>query len=238
MNKQKVWWNMNIPQYDAAKALEMKKDGTVDFKNGQSALNFFANPDNSPWLQKDPRQCITLKTWLPLMSAEPAILFTYRHPLEVANSLNRREQDFALERGLRLWIIYNMKALQNSAGLCRVLSSNEAILADPLHEVQRISDELTSKCGVPAPPRKLTQEDVDRFIDPNLQHNKGDKYAGKAVIADYDGCQVHEFEGEYDKDTDSESYKREHGLYMMAMKIFCDMKSGEAYKKDYEWPTL
>jgi hypothetical protein len=59
-------------------------------------------------------------------------------------------------------------------------------------EVQRISDELTTKCGVPKPPRTLKQINVDKFVDPSLQHNKKErereeKDAGKAVIADHDG---------------------------------------------------
>jgi hypothetical protein len=43
----------------------------------------------------------------------------------------------------------------------------------------------------------LEQIDVDKFVDPDLQHNKREreeKDAGKAVIADYDGCTVREYE--------------------------------------------
>jgi hypothetical protein len=183
--------------------------------------------------------CITLKTWIPLFANKPAALFTYRHPYEVALSLKKREKGFPLERGLRLWIIYNMRAIQNSAGLCRVLSSNEAVLADPLTEVQRISDELTSKCGMPAPPRKLEQTDVDKFVDPELQHNKKereDKDAGKAVITDYDGCVVREYESSEKEGSDA--HTREHALYIKAMEVYCDLKSGAAYKDDYQWPSL
>ena len=112
--------------------------------------------------------------------SEPAIVFTYRHPLEVAMSLEKREDDFDLEHGLRIWIAYNMRAIQNMAGLCRVLSSNDAVLANPLEEVQRIADELTNKCHVPAPPSKLTKTIVDKFIDPKLQHNKNKREADMA----------------------------------------------------------
>lgn len=236
MEKQNVWWSSNVINYDTDKALQMKKENTVDFKNGEIALKFFNDPANSPWFQKDPRMCITLKTWLPLMSSHPAILFTYRHPLEVAMSLKRREKNFPLEKGLRLWIVYNMRALQNSAGLCRVLSSNEAILENPLVEIQRMSDELTSKCGVPKPPEKLTQEAVDRFVDPKLQHNKKDESGGKKEIANYDGCSIKDYES--DTKPGTAEYRREHDLYHMAMKIYCDFKSGKAYKDDYEWPSL
>lgn len=178
--------------------------------------------------------CITLKTWLPLLTNEPAAVFTYRHPLEVALSLKKREKHFSLERGLRLWIMYNMGALQNSAGLCRVLSSNEAVLADPLTEVQRIADELT-KCGVPEPPQKLTKDDVDKFVDPALQHNKKER-EDKAVITEINGCVIREYESSERKG--SAASLREHDLYLQAMKIYCDFKSGAAFKDDYEWPEL
>jgi hypothetical protein len=94
-------------------------------------------------------------------------------------------------------------------------SSNEAVLANPLTEVQRISDELTTKCGVPKPPRTLEQIDVDKFVDPSLQHNKKErereeKDAGKAVIADHDGCIVREYESTEAVASDSDA--QEHGL--------------------------
>jgi hypothetical protein len=239
MKAQRTYWNSNVIAYKGERGLDDKKSGKVKFHKGDKALEFLNNPDNGPWLQKDPRMCITLKTWIPLFDNEPAALFTFRHPLEVALSLKKREKGFPLERGLRLWIIYNMRSIENSAGLCRVISSNEAVLADPLTEVQRISDELTTKCGVPKPPRKLEQIDVDKFVDPDLQHNKKEreeKDAGKPVLADYDGCTVREYESSEPEGSDS--FTREHDLYLKAMKIYCDLQSGAAYKDDYDWPKL
>jgi hypothetical protein len=237
MKAQRTYWDSNVWAYKGERGLEDKKSGKVKFHKGDKALEFLNNPDNGPWLQKDPRMCITLKTWIPLFDNEPAALFTYRHPLEVALSLKKRESGFPLERGLNLWINYNMRSIQNSAGLCRVISSNEAVLADPFTEVQRISDELTTKCGVPKPPRKLEQIDVDKFVDPDLQHNKKkreEEGAGKPVLADYDGCVVREYESSEAEGSDS--LTREHEIYLQAMKIYCDLQSGAAYKDDYDWP--
>jgi len=237
MNKQQVWWNANTFHYDPGRALKMKDEKLLDFKEGMKALRFLNDPRNAPWLQKDPRMCITLKTWLPLLSTEPAVLFTYRHPLEVAMSLKKRESDFPLERGLRLWIIYNIRAVQNSAGLCIVYTSNEKVFADPLKEVQRISDELTDKCGVPPPPEKLGKEVVDRFVDPGLRHNKDPNEKNMEVIADFgDGCVVRTYDGAAERDTDE--YQRERELYLKAMRMYCDFESGKAYQENYEWPEL
>lgn len=240
MAKQRIYWSVNVVAYNYEKALQHKKDGAITFKEGKKALAVYNNPDNVPYLQKDPRMCITLKTWLPLLNHEPAVIFTYRHPLEVAMSLKKREQNFSLDHGLRLWIVYNMRALQNSQDLCRVLTSNEAVLASPLEEVRRIANELTTRCGVPQPPKTLTEEDVEKFIDPSLQHNKKErdlKEATKPIITTHgENCVVREYGSS--EAPDSPAAKRERSLYLKAMKIYCDLQSGEAYKKDYQWPDL
>ena len=223
--------------YNAESALADQKAGSVDFEKGKKALQFLNNPNNAPWLQKDPRMCITLKTWLPLLTSEPAIVFTYRHPLEVAHSLHSREKSISVELGLRMWIVYNMRAIQNSAGLCRVTTSNDSILASPLQEVQRVTEELTTKCGVPAAPRKITQEDVDKFVDPTLEHEKKKKPDdSKPVILEKDGCEIRDYDSTLQEGT--VGYEREHKLYVTAMKIHCDFQSGVAYKDGYEWPSL
>jgi hypothetical protein len=239
MNKQGIGWSQGVKDYNADLALEHKKDGSVKFKEGERALAFLNNPSKAPWLQKDPRMCITLPTWLKLLNNEPAAVFTYRHPLEVAMSLKKREKNFELEHGLRLWMLYNLRAIQNTEKLCRVLSSNDAILQNPLEEVQRISNELSSKCGVPSPPHKITQEDVDEFVDPELQHNKKNIEATnkeKKVIEEHDGCKVYEYES--NKKDGSPEKEREMSLYKKVMKMYCDFGSGKAYEPDYEWPEL
>lgn len=240
MKSQGVWWGDRVRHYDADKAIEDKRDGRINFEQGEKGLEFLNDESEAPWLQKDPRMCITLRTWLPLLTKEPAVLFTYRHPLEVAMSLKKREENFSLERGLRLWILYNWRAVVNSANLCRILSSNDAILANPLQEVQRISDELTTKCGVPAPPKRITQKVVNDFIDTGLQHNKKEREKGNTaqrVLNTFDnGCTANEYDSDFREGTAEHAH--EESMYLKAMKIFCDFKSGEAYKSDYEWPEL
>lgn len=167
------------------------------------------------------------------------MLFTYRHPLEVALSLKKREDAFTLDHGLRLWIVYNMRGIENSQDLCRVTSSNEAILADPLQEINRISKELTDKCGVPKPERELTEEDVARFVDPNLQHNKKQREKEdneKKVLEKHGDCLVHDFVTEQVPGTPN--YDRERDLYLKAMKMYCDFQNGSIYKQGYKWPEL
>jgi hypothetical protein len=131
--------------------------------------------------------------------------------MQVASSL--QERDVPLERGLELWIVYNKRAIQNSQHLCRVLSSNSAILASPLEESTRIVKELVQKCHVQRPPGQVTRELVDTFVDSSLQHHTKDE----------GGCQ------------DLKSSEK-GDMYKMAMKVYCDLQSHEAYKPDYKWP--
>jgi hypothetical protein len=237
MNSQKVWWSSNVLNYDNQKAAEIVKLGGSAFEHGRQALKFLNDPQNIPWLQKDPRMCITLPTWLPLLHTEPAVLFTYRHPMEVAHSLIKREASFTMDHALRLWVVYNMRALQNSQHLCRVYTSNDDVLNSPLEEVQRVSDELTRQCQVPRPPHILTQEQVNKFVDTSLQHNKKAADAGRTVIATHhEHCLVYELETE--TDPLDPQYLLEQKWYGIAMQIYCDLKEGLAYQSDYKWPKL
>jgi len=239
---QDAGWSYNVVKYDSEKALRHKQQGKIKFKEGERALKFLNNHLKTlPYLQKDPRMCIVLPTWLKLLDEKPAIVFTYRHPLEVAISLKRRESNFSLEHGLRLWINYNMLALQNSEGLCRVFSTNEAVFKEPLKEVQRIKNELTEKCRVIAPPTyEVASEIIDEFVDPKLQHNSKKRKAAEekgGILKDFGGnCVAREFESTNLKG--SANWKAEMNMYLLAMGVYCDLENGKAFRSDYEWPDL
>jgi hypothetical protein len=238
---QQIDWSHDVYHYDYKKGLERAnanlENGHRYFKEGRKALQFLNNAQNTPWLQKDPRMCITLKTWLPLLNTEPAIVWTFRHPMEVSHSLMSREKSFTLDHSLRLWIVYNMRALQNSVGLCRVYTSNEEVLKNPMKEVQRVSDELTRQCQVPKPPNVLTTEQVNKFVDTTLQHNTKSKYNDGPIIERHGtDCDVHELVTTTERT--NPKYDLERKLYRLAMKMYCDLKSGAAYKVEYIWPDL
>eukprot|EP01083_Nonionella_stella_P092185 257956_1 len=238
MYEQHINWAGGVGNYDAARAIRALKAKKINFEKGRRALKVLNNPNLVPWLQKDPRMCITLRTWLPLLDSKPAVIFTYRNPLEVAMSLAKREGGFTLMRGLKLWLAYNKAAVQNSSDLCVVRSSNNDVLKDPLNVTKKISKELTTKCGVPAPPSEITQEIVDGFVDPTLQHNKRKlekKNAGKKVLKTFNGnCDVFEFKSKLP----GIRQEKEKEIYLKAMKVYCDFESGDAYSDDYEWPEF
>ena len=61
---------------DAIKTILEDSNETSEYR--ASALQFFNNKLNYPWVLKDPRLCITLKTWLYFLETVPAVVFTYR----------------------------------------------------------------------------------------------------------------------------------------------------------------
>ena len=239
---QGIRWDHNAIFYDSEKALLDKMQSKIDFEKGTQALQFFNNHSKTmPYLQKDPRMCIALPTWLKLLDDEPAVVFTYRHPFDVALSVKKRAAHCTIEYGLQLWIIYNMRAIQNSAGLCRVFTSNGKIISDPTREVQRIKDQLTDRCKVLPPLKSLIPKSVvDSFIDPNLQHNskkrKNDEKTSR-ILKDFgEGCMAREFESDHEEG--SSKFKAEREMFLMAMQVFCDLENGKAYEEGYEWPEL
>ena len=88
-----------------------------------------------PWAVKDPRLCVTLRFWLAFWTTPPAVILIYRHPVEVAESLARRDQ-FGMLQGFYLWIAYNRAAIQNSVGLCRIMVSYPALIHDDLDKAK------------------------------------------------------------------------------------------------------
>ncbi|MCD8524751.1 MAG: hypothetical protein LRY67_03080 [Gammaproteobacteria bacterium] len=65
---------------------------------------------------KDPRNCLLLPFWKKILNQDVKVLFIWRHPLEVARSLEYRNQ-FPVQYGLALWEQYNFLALTALQGL-------------------------------------------------------------------------------------------------------------------------
>lgn len=68
--------------------------------------------ESAVWGFKDPRTMLTLPFWLEGLDEERLqFIATFRHPLSVAKSLNARQPDLSIEKGLALWRHYNEKLL-------------------------------------------------------------------------------------------------------------------------------
>lgn len=102
------------------------------------------------WGWKDPRTCLFLDFWEPLLP-EARYLFLYRHPVDVALSLWRRNGDLELRedpwRTIRSWEVYNRRLLafrDRHPERC-FLAQVPSVSADLGALVRRVREEL----GVP-----------------------------------------------------------------------------------------
>lgn len=218
--KQNIQFLKGVPEMNAGKI--RKYHGTINrnhnasialSRDGQSAVEFF-NQDNStiPWIQKDPRMCLTLKEWLPFIKTKPAILITYRHPLEVGRSIQKRDRK-SLSEGLDAWVAYNEILLRNTAGMCRVVTNNNDVLRNGPEELRRIVQELTTRCHVVAPPNPTPIGSmVESFVDANLQKRQPNHSLG---------C------------NNGTSWNNNTQILQRAMKLYCDMQSGVAFQSNY-----
>lgn len=227
MRKQQVHYAFNTQKFDAHLGLKhiLEAEDTPWFDEGRKGLAFLNNPKNFPWMLKDPRLCITLRTWIPLLPFVPAVLFTYRHPLDVALSLSKREEEhFKIARGLKMWYVYNMRAIQNSNDLCRVVAAHKRIMSQPQVELDRIFDQL-HECGVAAP-RRLQQAQISGFVDSKLQH-------GRTTLHD-DPC-VLNLATLTPPDTWPTTEVEHVALYREVMRAYCAMEDGSAFSAEFAW---
>lgn len=65
---------------------------------------------NKFWGFKDPRVLLTYPFWKEVFP-KAILLGTIRNPADVAASLNRRDKDFSIQKGLTLWLDYNTNLL-------------------------------------------------------------------------------------------------------------------------------
>jgi hypothetical protein len=123
---------------------------------------------NRPWVIKEPRLCLTLPWWRPLLE-EPVCVFVHRNPLEIARSLAARNE-FPPAFGVALWERYMQSALNASANLARCSVAHEEIIHSPMRAIERLLDDLSrlGVRGLHAP----TAREVESFIDPQLQRHR------------------------------------------------------------------
>ncbi len=90
---------------------------------------------------KDPRNALTFEMWCALLEAEPVVVIPYRHPLEVAASLARRNH-FGTGLSCALWEVYNRAALRSAAGHRTVLVHYADLVAHPGATLRSLQDDL------------------------------------------------------------------------------------------------
>lgn len=195
-------------------------------EDGLEALFFLNRNIPIPYIVKAPTLCLTLPLWISFLSTKPAVVLTFRDPMDVAYSLERRERQ-PLRHGFRAWITYNQRAVQHTQGLCVVTTSHKHILQDPIQEVTRLSSELTQKCGV-APPlrRTLSAAVAHEFVSEKLQHPTP-RHNETDILETYTPqCTIRHH---------PRILAAHVSLWVRVRRIYCDLESGRAHAPDYDW---
>ncbi len=253
---------LKIP-YNSTLSIDRIQNHTLDFAYGKSFMQSIQynsksttiradgpgsasgpGPGPGPVIVKDPRLSLTLGTWIHFLKEQelnsPAILFTHRHPIDVSSSLYRRDPNIISNQGLAMWIGYNQYSIQNSidGNLCVVRTRYDDFMnhEKTLHEMRRVVQSLEEDCGViPAfPAASLTPGHVEGFVDDNLRHI----FEKPEQLKNIDECMMDDYGLDIYRDAALVDQNVHNGIFFTAMKIYCDIESGIAFKRDYEWPEV
>jgi len=122
---------------------------------------------------KDPRMCVTLPFWLPLLR-RPFFLLVVRYPLNVARSLASR-CDCGLAAGFALWERYTRDMFRFTEGKSRAVVHFEQIMKDPSAVMDGILHQIKLVTGstLPLPSSSLARQ----WFESDLVHHTADDRA-------------------------------------------------------------
>ena len=140
----------------------------------EAPLAFRRTFPEEPWVWKDPRLCLTLSFWRSVLGVQPAIVLVNRNPLEIAESSLRAGRGEGKGYFLALWERYLRQSLPQLEGLPALVTSWDALLADPVAWCDRAGAFLVS-AGLDA--MRPSEEDVLEFVDPGLRHAESSREA-------------------------------------------------------------
>jgi hypothetical protein len=124
-----------------------------------------------PWFIKEPRLCVLMPLWRPLLEV-PVALHILRNPVEVAASLQTRNK-IPMKAGLALWERYLRSAVEGADGLPVVVISHRRLMMDPVAELEALYGALMD-IGVVGLRRPSTNE-LAKFVDPSLYREREDR---------------------------------------------------------------
>ncbi|RKZ88831.1 MAG: hypothetical protein DRR19_12100 [Candidatus Parabeggiatoa sp. nov. 1] len=143
-----------------------------------------------PWMMKDPRFCLLLPFWQPLLEI-PVCVYVHRSPIQVAQSLKTRE-GFHKMLGIALWEKYNLHGLANTADMPRILVCHEELMSHPVAAVKKLHQELLD-CEVQGL-RLPSEKEIRAFIDPTFFREHGDTQLQNTHINHQQAILVEAFE--------------------------------------------
>ena len=124
------------------------------------------NHSSQFWIWKDPRLCLTLPFWKDKLPP-CLVLFIYRNPLEVYQSLNKRN-GIGVSALFALWEQYCRQALTNSVNYPRMILSYNSLISDAAEAVEKITDFfIVNGISLGA----IQMDRIKKVINPSLKHH-------------------------------------------------------------------
>ena len=133
---------------------------------------------------KDPRICRLMAFWTQLFAEQkiqPVYVLTHRNPIEVARSLETREE-WPLAAGLLLWLRHVLEAEAGSRGARRCFASYDRLLDNWAGTVQRICE----RTGISFPRfSDSVGVEIDEFLSRSLRNSveKVEAVSGNPMVS-------------------------------------------------------
>jgi len=121
------------------------------------------------WLLKDPRLCRLLPMWLEILKEfgfTPYFILCVRNPLEVAESLQKRDKLGKYEAVL-LWLVYVLESEKWSRGCIRTVVTFDSFLDNWRNICGWVEKNLDVKLSADDPE---VIKNISEFIEPGLKH--------------------------------------------------------------------
>ena len=128
----------------------------------------------SPWVWKDPRTCVLLPYWRRALARPVAALVVFRTPLEVGDSLLRRNH-IPLPAGVAMWERHYRLVLEHARGMPVHVARYHDLVTQPLKWCEAVA-EFLGECGVLAG-AAADPALVSDFVDTSLRHSHRDREA-------------------------------------------------------------
>jgi hypothetical protein len=134
---------------------------------GEALMRLHDTHREQPWVWKDPRTCALLPFWSTVLEGRAAYVLVLRHPLEVSDSLSRRD-GYSPALGLALWERYTRQAMLGAAGQPTLVCTYDGVLADPVGWCERLSAFL-GELGMAQP--EVDRSLIGAFATRGLRHS-------------------------------------------------------------------
>ena len=150
--------------------------------DGVARSLFYATFARSPvaaFVWKDPRACLLGPFWDAVLDCPTVAVVMWRHPIEVASSLHRRN-GMPVEAGLALWETYTRRALDAARTRAHIVLSYEDLMCRPSVVVEHLVHFLDDS-GIPRGPADVAA--AVGSIDHGMWHQRTDRSGETSLTA-------------------------------------------------------